>query len=77
VLSIERTEIQPPGLLQYLVVHGRARITEGGGPELLQELAHRYLGPDVRSLGRAASCGSKSSASAASAPGLPEKTALL
>jgi PPOX class probable F420-dependent enzyme len=24
-LSIEGTEIQPPGLLQYLVVHGRAR----------------------------------------------------
>jgi PPOX class probable F420-dependent enzyme len=47
-LSIEGTEIQPPGLLQYLVVHGRARITEGGGPELLQELAYRYLGPDVK-----------------------------
>jgi PPOX class probable F420-dependent enzyme len=46
-LSIEGTEIQPPGLLQYLVVHGRARITEGGAPELLQELAYRYLGPDV------------------------------
>jgi PPOX class probable F420-dependent enzyme len=46
-LSIEGSEIQPPGLLQYLVVHGRARITEGGGPELLQELARRYLGPDV------------------------------
>jgi PPOX class probable F420-dependent enzyme len=46
-LSIEGTEIQPPGLLQYLVVHGRARITDGGAPELLQELAHRYLGPDV------------------------------
>jgi PPOX class probable F420-dependent enzyme len=47
-LSIEGTEIQPPGLLQYLVVHGRARITEGGGAELLQRLAYRYLGPDVR-----------------------------
>ena len=46
-LSIEGTEIQPPGLLQYLVVHGRARVTEGGAPELLQELAYRYLGPDV------------------------------
>jgi PPOX class probable F420-dependent enzyme len=46
-LSIEGTEIQPPGLLQYLVVHGRARFTEGGAPELLQELAYRYLGPDV------------------------------
>jgi PPOX class probable F420-dependent enzyme len=47
-LSIEGTEIQPPGLMQYLVVHGRARITEGGAPALLQELARRYLGPDVR-----------------------------
>ena len=46
-LSIEGTELQPPGLLQYLVVHGRARVTEGGAPELLQELAYRYLGPDV------------------------------
>ena len=46
-LSIEGTEIQPPGLLQYLVVHGRARLTEGGAPELLQTLAHRYLGPSV------------------------------
>ena len=46
-LSIEGSEIQPPGLLQYLVVHGRARVTEGGAPELLQGLAHRYLGPDV------------------------------
>jgi hypothetical protein len=23
-------------------------VTEGGGPELLQELAHVYLGPDVK-----------------------------
>ena len=47
VLSIEGTEIQPPGLMQYLVVHGRARIEEGGAPELLQRLAHVYLGPEV------------------------------
>ena len=46
-LSIEGVEIQPPGLKQYLVVHGRARLEEGGAPELLQELAHRYLGPGV------------------------------
>jgi PPOX class probable F420-dependent enzyme len=46
-LSVEGTELQPPGLLQYLVVHGRARLTEGGAPELLQELAYRYLGPEV------------------------------
>jgi len=47
-LSIEGIEIQPPGLKQYLVVHGRARLVEGGGPELLQRLAHVYLGPDVK-----------------------------
>ena len=47
-LSIEGTEIQPSGLLQYLVVHGHARVTEGGAPELLQQLAYRYLGPDVK-----------------------------
>lgn len=48
VLSMEGTVIQPPGLKQYLVVHGRARITEGGAPALLQRLAYVYLGPDVR-----------------------------
>jgi PPOX class probable F420-dependent enzyme len=47
-LSIEGTEIQPPGLKQYLVVHGRARIEAGGAPELLQRLAHVYLGPEVK-----------------------------
>jgi PPOX class probable F420-dependent enzyme len=47
VLTIEGTVLQPPGLKQYLVVHGRARIEEGGAPELLQRLAHVYLGPDV------------------------------
>ncbi len=40
--------MNPIGLLEYLVVHGRARITEGGAPELLQRLAHVYLGPDVK-----------------------------
>jgi PPOX class probable F420-dependent enzyme len=46
-ISIEGTEIQPPGLKQYLVLHGRARLEEGGAPELLQQLAHVYLGADV------------------------------
>ena len=35
------------GLLEYLVVYGTARVTEGGAPEMLQHLAHTYLGPDV------------------------------
>lgn len=46
-LSIEGTGTNQMGLKEYLVVHGRARVTEGGGPELLQRLAHTYLGPDV------------------------------
>ena len=36
------------GLDEYLVLHGRARVTEGGAAELLQRLAHVYLGPGVR-----------------------------
>ena len=35
------------GLQEYLVVYGTARVTEGGAPEMLQQLAHTYLGPDV------------------------------
>lgn len=46
-LSVEGTVVQPPGLKQYLIVHGRARIEPGGAPELLQRLAHVYLGPGV------------------------------
>ena len=47
-LSIEGTDFNAMGLKQYLVVHGTARIEEGGGPELLQRLAHTYLGADVK-----------------------------
>jgi PPOX class probable F420-dependent enzyme len=47
-LSVETDRTNPIGLREYLVVHGRARITEGGAPELLQRLARTYLGPDVR-----------------------------
>ena len=47
-LSFEGTRIRPPGLKEYLVVHGRGRVEEGGAPELLQRLAHVYLGPDVK-----------------------------
>jgi hypothetical protein len=32
-LSIEGSEIQPPELKQYLVLHRRARLDEGGAPE--------------------------------------------
>jgi PPOX class probable F420-dependent enzyme len=47
-ISMEAGSVAPNGLASYLVVHGRARIVEGGAPELLQRLAHVYLGPDVK-----------------------------
>ena len=47
-LSLEGTRMSGIGLKEYLVVHGKASIDEGGGPELLQRLAHIYLGPDVK-----------------------------
>ena len=46
-LSVETPNTNPIGLREYLVVHGRARIEEGGAPELLQQLAYTYLGPEV------------------------------
>jgi len=48
VLSLETPNINEMGLQEYLVVYGTARITEGGAPELLQRLAHTYLGPEVK-----------------------------
>ena len=47
-LSIETDVTNSHGLVEYLIVRGQARITEGGAAELLQRLAHTYLGPDVR-----------------------------
>jgi PPOX class probable F420-dependent enzyme len=47
-LSMAAAGTNAMGLRHYLVVHGRARITEGGGPELLQRLARVYLGEGVR-----------------------------
>ena len=47
VLSLEGTGTSSIGLREYLVVHGRARIEEGGAPELLQRLAETYLGPGI------------------------------
>ncbi len=46
-LSIETQGTNAIGLREYLVVHGRATVEEGGAPELLQRLAHTYLGPEV------------------------------
>jgi len=45
VVSFEAEGNFAPGMRNYLVVHGRARITEGGAPELLHDLAQTYVGP--------------------------------
>lgn len=36
------------GLHHYAVLHGHAQLTEGGAPELLQELAPLFLGEGVK-----------------------------
>ncbi len=47
VLSLEGRGSNPLGMQDYLVIHGTARLEEGGAPELLQRLAHVYVGPDA------------------------------
>jgi PPOX class probable F420-dependent enzyme len=46
-LFVPSTTVNDWGLLEYLVVYGTARVTEGGAAEVLQRLAHTYLGPGV------------------------------
>ena len=46
-ISIQTERVNPYGLHEYLVIYGTARVTDGGGPEVLQRLARTYLGPDV------------------------------
>jgi PPOX class probable F420-dependent enzyme len=47
-LSIELPTTNEIGMQHYVVVHGRARISEGGAPELLSRLAQVYVGPGTR-----------------------------
>ncbi len=45
-ISFETGERSPnSGLNVYVVLHGRAVVTERGAPELLQRLAYTYIGP--------------------------------
>ena len=46
-LSFEAPGVNEIGMRHYVVLYGHARITEGGAPELLQRLAHVYVGPGV------------------------------
>lgn len=47
-ISIDTPKKNEFGLDEYLVLYGNATIVEGGAPELLQELAHTYIGPGVK-----------------------------
>jgi PPOX class probable F420-dependent enzyme len=47
-LSVEGTGLNAVGLCEYLAVRGRARVQQGGAPELLQRLAHVYIGPHAK-----------------------------
>jgi PPOX class probable F420-dependent enzyme len=47
-ISIEGANLSEHGLREYLVVRGLATVEKGGASELLQRLAHVYLGPDVK-----------------------------
>ncbi len=47
-LSFETANLNAFGLAEYLVLYGRGRVTDGGAPELLQELAWTYLSADVK-----------------------------
>ena len=44
-ISLEASGSNAVGMRDYAVLYGRARVTEGGAPELLQRLAQVYVGP--------------------------------
>jgi PPOX class probable F420-dependent enzyme len=46
-ISFESGTVNEHGLPEYVVVYGTARIVEGGAADVLQRLAHTYLGPDA------------------------------
>ena len=46
-ITLQSERVNRWGLREYLVIEGTARVTEGGAPELLQQLARTYLGPDI------------------------------
>ena len=50
VLSLETDRMNEMGLVEYLVIKGTARITEGGAVGVLRKLAKTYIGPDAEFL---------------------------
>jgi general stress protein 26 len=78
-LSFEGTEVRPPGLREYLVVHGRATI-EAARRSFSRSWRTSTSGPTSssrpwRTRRRGCACGSRSIASTGSAPGLTSTSA--
>lgn len=48
VVSFQALEYEGEGLYPYVVIQGRARLTEGGALEVMDRLAERYIGPGER-----------------------------
>lgn len=46
-ISVEGAGFHDSGLREYLVLRGRAEVTEGGAFALLRRLAKKYMGPGV------------------------------
>lgn len=46
-VTFESPTLSSRGLVEYLTVYGTSTLSEGGAPELLQKLAHVYMGPDT------------------------------
>jgi PPOX class probable F420-dependent enzyme len=44
-VTFEASGANQIGMRDYLVIHGKARVTAGGAPELLHRLAQTYIGP--------------------------------
>jgi PPOX class probable F420-dependent enzyme len=47
VISIESPTEAAWGVQEYLVLYGRAEVSQGGGADALQRLALTYMGPDA------------------------------
>jgi len=47
-ISFQANQHTGPGLHPYLVAEGTARISKGGALEVMDHLAHAYIGPGAR-----------------------------
>lgn len=50
ILSVEDTERNGRGFQRHLVIHGTARLEPGPSPQLMDELARKYVGLDKHPL---------------------------